>query len=199
MTFTAFLFYSFAAVTVAAAVNMITIRNPIFAALSLVLVFVSSAGLWLLMQAEFLGIVLVLVYVGAVMVMFLFVVMMLDINLEEMRAGFTGPYLWAGLLVAVIMAAELIFVLKGGNFIEVPTVLHPEGYSNTKELGSVLYTEHVYSFEIAAVILLVAIIAAIALTFRRRTGTKHQNISDQVKVQAKDRLKVIDMKSERKS
>ena len=198
MTFTAFLFYSFAAITVAAAINMITIRNPIFAALSLVLVFVSSAGLWLLMQAEFLGIVLVLVYVGAVMVMFLFVVMMLDINLEEMRAGFV-KYLPVGLPVAVIMAALMIFVLKGGNFIEVPTVVHPEGYSNTKELGSVLYTEHVYSFEIAAVILLVAIIAAIALTFRRRTGTKHQNISDQVKVQAKDRLKVIDMKSETKS
>jgi len=198
MTFTAFLFYSFAAVTVAAAVNMITIRNPIFAALSLVLVFVSSAGLWLLMQAEFLGIVLVLVYVGAVMVMFLFVVMMLDINLEEMRAGFV-KYLPFGLIVAVIMAAEMILVLKGGEFIQVPTVVHPEGYSNTKELGSVLYTEHVYSFEIAAVILLVAIIAAIALTFRRRKGTKHQNISDQVKVQAKDRLKVIDMKSESKS
>ena len=198
MTFTAFLFYSFAAITVAAAINMITIRNPIFAALSLVLVFVSSAGLWLLMQAEFLGIVLVLVYVGAVMVMFLFVVMMLDINLEEMRAGFV-KYLPVGLPVAVIMAALMIFELKGGNFIEVPTVVHPEGYSNTKELGSVLYTEHVYSFEIAAVILLVAIIAAIALTFRRRTGTKHQNISDQVKVQAKDRLKVIDMKSETKS
>jgi len=174
MTFTAFLFYSFAAITVAAAVNMITIRNPIFAALSLVLVFVSSAGLWLLMQAEFLGIVLVLVYVGAVMVMFLFVVMMLDINLEEMRAGFV-KYLPFGLIVAVIMAAQMIFVLKGGNFIEVPTVVHPEGYSNTKELGSVLYTEHVYSFEIAAVILLVAIIAAIALTFRRRTGTKYLN------------------------
>lgn len=198
MTFTAFLFYSFAAITVAAAVNMITIRNPIFAALSLVLVFVSSAGLWLLMQAEFLGIVLVLVYVGAVMVMFLFVVMMLDINLEEMRAGFV-KYLPFGLIVAVIMAAEMILVLKGGEFIQVPTVVHPEGYSNTKELGSVLYTEHVYSFEIAAVILLVAIIAAIALTFRRRTGTKHQNISEQVKVQAKDRLKVVDMKSETKS
>ncbi len=198
MTFTAFLFYSFAAVTVAAAVNMITIRNPIFAALSLVLVFVSSAGLWLLLQAEFLGIVLVLVYVGAVMVMFLFVVMMLDINLEEMRAGFVR-YLPFGILVAVLMAVEMILVLKGGDFIQVQPVVHPEGYSNTKELGRVLYTEHVYSFEIAAVILLVAIIAAIALTFRRRVGTKKQNISQQIKVQAKDRLKIIDMKSESKS
>lgn len=199
MTFHAFLFYCFSAVTIAAAVNMILIRNPIHAALSLVLVFVSSAGIWLLLQAEFLGIVLVLVYVGAVMVMFLFVVMMLDINLEEMRAGFKGPYLWAGLFAGALMVVEMIIILKGSEFIQVPVTVYPEGYSNTKALGSVLYTEHVYSFEIAAVILLVAMIAAIALTFRRRTGTKKQIIADQVKVKSKDRLKVIDMKSETKS
>jgi len=198
MTFEAFLFYLFAFITVAAAVNMITIKNPVHAALSLVLVFVSSAGLWLLLEAEFLGIVLVLVYVGAVMVMFLFVVMMLDINLEEIRAGFV-KYLPYGVVVAVVMAAQMIVVLKDGDFIQVVSEPKPAGYSNTKELGSVLYTEHVYSFEIAAVILLVAIVAAIALTFRRRTGTKYLNPADQIKVKAEDRLRVVDMKSERKS
>jgi len=198
MTFHAFLFYVFAGITVAAAVNMITIRNPVHAALSLVLVFVSSAGIWLLLEAEFLGIVLVLVYVGAVMVMFLFVVMMLDINIEEMRAGFVR-YLWFGVGAAALLAFEMIMVLKGGDFLQVASAPKPEGYSNTKELGSVLYTEHAYSFEIAAVILLVAIVAAIALTFRRRSGTKYLNPADQIKVESKDRLRVVDMKSETKS
>jgi len=158
MTFHAFLFYLFSAITVAAAVNMITVRNPVHAALSLVLVFVSSAGIWLLLQAEFLGIVLVLVYVGAVMVMFLFVVMMLDINIEEISAGFVKYLPW-GIGVAVIMAVEMIVVLRSGEFLQVGITPKPEGYSNTKELGSVLYTEYAYSFEIAAVILLVAIVA----------------------------------------
>ncbi len=198
MTFHAFLFYLFSAITVAAAVNMITVRNPVHAALSLVLVFVSSAGIWLLLQAEFLGIVLVLVYVGAVMVMFLFVVMMLDINIEEISAGFVKYLPW-GIGVAVIMAVEMIVVLRSGEFLQVGITPKPEGYSNTKELGSVLYTEYAYSFEIAAVILLVAIVAAIALTFRRRAGTKYLNPADQIKVKAKDRLRVVDMKNERKS
>lgn len=166
----------------------------------LVLAFFQSAVLWLLAEAEFLAIVLVLVYVGAVMVLFLFVVMMLDINVERVRGGLTR-YAPFGLLIAALMVVELVQVIwaRGrvgaglGGF-----AATPDGYSNTKALGAVLYTEHVYAFEIAAVILLLAIIAAITLTMRKRPGLKLQNISQQVAVRAKDRLRIVKMKSEKR-
>src|SRR5690606_4455734 len=176
MTFQEFVFWVLAGILVFAALRVITARNPVHCALFLVLAFVSCAGLWLLLHAEFLAIVLVLVYVGAVMVLFLFVVMMLDINVARMREGlFT--YLPLGLVVASLMVAEMGLVLWSRN-VEVqapaPPPL-PADYSNTKELGRLLYTEYVYPFEIAAVILLVAIVAAIALTLRRRKNTRYQN------------------------
>jgi NADH-quinone oxidoreductase subunit J len=190
---TGLLFYAFAAFLIVAALGVITTRNPVHSALFLVLAFVQSAALWLLIEAEFLAIVLVLVYVGAVMVLFLFVVMMLDINVEELRKGFTR-YLPLGIGVALVVAVEIGHVIwfksQGLAFVTVPTPL-PEGYSNTKELGAVLYTEHVYAFEIAAVILLLAIVAAITLTMRRRPGLKVQNIAAQVAVNAKDRVRIV--------
>jgi NADH-quinone oxidoreductase subunit J len=196
--FHAILFYSFAAVLIGAALGVIFSRNPVHAVMFLVLAFFQSAVLWLLAEAEFLAIVLVLVYVGAVMVLFLFVVMMLDINVEQARAGFTR-YRSFGLVIAGLMVVELMQLvwlrgkdtLGGSGF-----VATPEGYSNTKALGAVLYTEHVYAFEIAAVILLLAIIAAITLTMRKRPGLKMQNISAQVAVQAKDRVRIVKMDGE---
>ena len=168
------LFYVFAAFLIAAAIGVITTRNPVHAVLFLVLAFVQSAALWLLIEAEFLAIVLVLVYVGAVMVLFLFVVMMLDINVEKIREGFTR-YLPLGVAVAVIVVVEIGHVIwfrsQGLAFATTPKPT-PEGYSNTKELGAVLYTQHVYAFEIASVILLLAIVAAITLTMRQRRGLK---------------------------
>jgi NADH-quinone oxidoreductase subunit J len=195
MTFQAFVFYVLAGVLVFAAMRVITARNPVHCALFLVLAFVSCSGLWLLLEAEFLAIVLVLVYVGAVMVLFLFVVMMLDINLARMREGlFT--YLPLGLVVAVLMVTEMGLVLWSRN-IELQDMLPPPplaaGYSNTKELGRLLYTEYVYPFEIAAVILLVAIVAAIALTLRRRKNTRYQNPSLQVSVRREDRVRLVSM------
>ena len=200
MTFQTFIFYAFSAVLIFAAVGVITARNPVHAALLLVLAFFTSAGLWIQLQAEFLAIVLVLVYVGAVMVLFLFVVMMLDINLARLRAGFWS-YLPLGGVVAVLLAAEMALVL-GGNYsghagVAAP-VAQPPGYSNTKELGRLIYTEYVYAFEIAAVILLVAIVAAIALTLRHRKASKYQNPSQQIGVQRKDRVRIVSMKSEKK-
>ncbi|MDX1563371.1 MAG: NADH-quinone oxidoreductase subunit J, partial [Gammaproteobacteria bacterium] len=178
------LFYAFAAVLVAAAIGVITSRNPVHSALYLVLAFVQSAALWLLLEAEFLAVVLVLVYVGAVMVLFLFVVMMLDINVEEMREGFTR-YFWLGVVVALGVIAEVGYVVwyraEGLQFMSVPESF-PADYSNTTELGAVLYTEHLYAFEIAGMILLLAIVAAITLTMRRRPGLKVQDISAQVAV-----------------
>ncbi len=196
----AVLFYFFAAVLFGAAVGVIFSRNPVHAVMLLVLTFFQSAVLWLLAEAEFLAIVLVLVYVGAVMVLFLFVVMMLDVNVERERGGLPR-YAPFGLLVATLMIVELVQVIwmRGkadagiGGF--QPT---PDGYSNTEALGAVLYTEHVYAFEIAAVILLVAIVAAITLTMRKRPGLKLQNISQQVSVRAKDRLRIVQMKSEKR-
>ncbi len=190
---TGLLFYAFAAVLIVAALGVITSRNPVHSALFLVLAFVQSAALWLLIEAEFLAIALVLVYVGAVMVLFLFVVMMLDINVEKLRAGFTR-YLPVGALVALVVAVEIGHVIwfksQGLRFLTTPNP-HPADYSNTKELGTVLYTQHVYAFEIAAVILLLAIVAAITLTMRRRPGLKVQNVAKQVAVRAKDRLRVV--------
>jgi NADH-quinone oxidoreductase subunit J len=191
------LFYAFAAILVVAALGVITSRNPVHSALFLVLAFVQSAALWLLIEAEFLAIVLVLVYVGAVMVLFLFVVMMLDINLEKIREGFTR-YVWIGAAVAAIVVAEIVHVVWFRNqnlaFMEMPQS-YPEGYSNTKELGGVLYTEHVYAFEVAAVILLLAIVAAISLTMRKRPGLKVQDIAAQVAVRSKDRVRLVKVES----
>ncbi len=198
--FQAILFYFFATILFGAALGVIFSRNPVHAAMFLVLTFFQSAVLWLLAEAEFLAIVLVLVYVGAVMVLFLFVVMMLDIEIEQERGRLTR-YAPFGLLVAALMVVELVQViwLRGRSDAGIggfqPT---PDGYSNTEALGAVLYTEHVYAFEIAAVILLVAIVAAITLTMRKRPGLKVQNIAKQVAVKAKDRLRIVQMKSEKR-
>jgi NADH-quinone oxidoreductase subunit J len=187
------LFYAFAAILLVAAIGVITTRNPVHSALFLVLAFVQSAALWLLIEAEFLAIALVLVYVGAVMVLFLFVVMMLDINVEELREGFTR-YLPLGLTVALIVVVEIGHVIwfrsQGLAFVTTPKPT-PADYSNTKELGSVLYTQHVYAFEIASVILLLAIVAAITLTMRRRPGLKVQNVARQVAVRREDRVRIV--------
>ncbi|MGA8258608.1 MAG: NADH-quinone oxidoreductase subunit J [Arenicellales bacterium] len=201
MTFLQIAFYFFAIVMVFGAVMVITMRNPVQSALFLVLTFFSAACVWMTLEAEFLAIVLVLVYVGAVMVLFLFVVMMLDINLARLRAGFTD-YLPIGGLVAVLMVAELIFILSGDSFSaqNLPSpVAHGMDYSNTRELGMVLYTFYVYPFEIAAVILLVAIIAAIALTLRKRPDTKYINPAAQISVRREDRVRLVKMPAERGS
>ncbi len=196
--FHAILFYFFAAVLMGAALGVIFSRNPVHAVMFLVLAFFQSAVLWLLAEAEFLAIVLVLVYVGAVMVLFLFVVMMLDINVERVSGGY-ARYLPLGILVAGLMVIELGLIIWGqGSGVDLTGgfVATPEGYSNTEALGAVIYTEHVYAFEIAAVILLLAIIAAITLTMRRRPGLKQQNISKQVSVRAEDRVRLVKMDAE---
>ena len=198
MEFTQYVFYFFAAVLVFAAFMVITIRNPVKAALFLVLAFFSAAGLWMLLEAEFLAIVLVLVYVGAVMVLFLFVVMMLDINLARLREGF-GEYLPVGGIVAVLMVIEMALILSDGFGAGRALVPHPADYSNTRELGRILYTVYAYPFEIAGAILLTAIVAAITLTMRRRPNTKYQNPGEQVRVQRSERVRLVKMKSEKKS
>ena len=194
------IFYIFAAILVLSALMVITVRNPVHAALFLVLAFFTSAALWLLLEAEFLALILVLVYVGAVMVLFLFVVMMLDINLTVLREGFAS-YLPVGALIATLILVEMALVVGPEHFgldsIAAP-VPHAAGYSNTQALGSVLYTVYVYPFEIAGVILLVAIIGAITLTLRRRPQTKYQDPSQQVLVRREDRLRIIKMPSEKK-
>lgn len=200
MTFLQAAFYFFSAVMVFAATMVITMRNPVSSALFLVLAFFSAACVWLTLEAEFLAIVLVLVYVGAVMVLFLFVVMMLDINLARLRAGFTD-YLPIGGLVALLMVAELVFILSGDSF-SAANLPRPEAhgmdYSNTQQLGAVLYTVYVYPFEIAALVLLVAIIAAIALTLRKRPDTKYQKPAEQVSVRREDRVRLVKMPAERR-
>jgi NADH-quinone oxidoreductase subunit J len=198
MSFEKFLFYLFAAVLTWAALMVITRKNPVHSVLFLVLAFFNAAGLWMLAEAEFLAIALVLVYVGAVMVLFLFVVMMLDINIAELRAGFVrnAP---VALLVALLVGAELLMVVGPQRFglanYPVPAP-EPASYSNTEALGMSLFTHHLYAFEIAAVILLVGIVAAISLTLRHRPTTKYQDPSKQVAVKAKDRIRVIKMDSE---
>ena len=193
-------FWFFAIVLVAAGVAVITVRNPVQAALFLVLAFFTSAGLWLMLEAEFLAIALVLVYVGAVMVLFLFVVMMLDINMVPLREGFIR-FLPVGVAVAVIIAFQLYLVLGAENFgtdlFPVPE-RHGADYSNTKELGAILYTVYVYPFEVAAVILLVAIVAAITLTMRRRQGIKTPKPETQVIVRREDRVRIVKMPSEKR-
>jgi NADH-quinone oxidoreductase subunit J len=194
------LFYVFAAVLVAAAVGVISSRNPVHSALSLVLCFVSSAAIWLLVEAEFLAIVLVLVYVGAVMVLFLFVVMMLDINLEELRSGFTR-YAWLGWLTAGVVIFEIVGVVAvkrlGVDATRGADPL-PAGYSNTAELGHLLYTKYLYPFELAALLLLVAIVAAIVLTMRHRKGLKVQDVAAQVATRSEDRLRIVKVESEKR-
>jgi NADH-quinone oxidoreductase subunit J len=194
---TLFIFYAFAFVLLAASLAVILVRNPVHAALFLVLAFVTAAGLWLLLYAEFLAMTLVLVYVGAVMVLFLFVVMMLDINIDKLREGFWGNLPLAA-LVGILMAGEMVLLLMRGFAGEtvVSPGAPPPGFSNTKALGQVIYTDYVFAFEIAAVILLVAIVAAIAITLRTRKETKYQHPSEQLAVRASDRLKVVKMKAE---
>jgi NADH-quinone oxidoreductase subunit J len=187
------LFYVFATVLIAAALAVIISKNPVHAVLFLVLSFVASAAIWLLLEAEFLAIVLVLVYVGAVMVLFLFVVMMLDIKVEEHRRGFTR-YAWLGWITALAVIAEIVAVVTARRFgvdITRGAAPHPASYSNTQELGRVLYTRYAYAFELAAMVLLVAIVAAIALTMRKRRGLKRQDISRQVNVRSSERVRLV--------
>ncbi len=200
MLFHSLLFYLFAFVLIGAACGVIFSRNPVHAIMFLVLAFFQSALLWMLVEAEFLAIVLVLVYVGAVMVLFLFVVMMLEVDVEAAKRGLTR-YAPLGIGLALVMAVELINVIwLRGQMPESASGFkpNPEGYSNTEALGAVLYTDYVYAFEIAAVILLLAIIAAITLTMRKRPGLKVQNIAKQVAVRAKDRIRVVKMDAEKK-
>jgi NADH-quinone oxidoreductase subunit J len=191
-------FYVSAAILVFAALRVVTARNPVHAALWLVLSFFSAAGVWLLLQAEFLAIALVLVYVGAVMVLFLFVVMMLDVNFEKMRERFRS-YIPVAFIVGVLVLIEMGLVVWGGYRGE--SNVPPEaaaGYSNTKTLGMLIYTDYAYPFEIAGFLLLVAIIAAIALTHRKRRETKHQNPSAQVRVRRDERLRIVHMPAEKR-
>ena len=195
------LFYVFAAILVAASLAVITARNPVYSALALVMCFVTSAAIWLLLEAEFLAVVLVLVYVGAVMVLFLFVVMMLDIDLAELRQGFTR-FAWLGWLTALAVIVEIVGVVwaRGGLGIDASrgALPAPAGYSNTLELGRVLYTRYAYPLELAAMLLLVAIVAAIALTMRHRAGLKYQDVSRQVAVRREERLRIVKMDAEKR-
>jgi NADH-quinone oxidoreductase subunit J len=199
MTFQDYLFYAFALILLFAALRVITARNPVHSALFLVLAFATASGLWMLLEAEFLAIALILVYIGAVMVLFLFVVMMLDINLDRLREGY-WDYLVPGLAVALIMVAEMAVVLAGRHFgliaFAAPGAKAAD-YSNTRELGRLLYTDYVYPFEIAAVILLVAIVAAIALTLRRRKDSKYQDPARQAAVRKQDRIRIVTMPAEK--
>lgn len=197
MEFKTFIFYVFAAIMLFAAVRVITAKNPVHAALYLVLSFFTAAALWLLLQAEFLAILLVMVYVGAVMVLFLFVVMMLDIDIVRLRNRFWS-YLPLGAMVGLLMVAEMALVLGGKYFgaAALPVQTLPDGYSNTKELGRLLYTEYVYPFELASIILLVGIIAAVLLTLRRRKDTKYQKPAAQIAVKREDCVRLVKMAAE---
>jgi NADH-quinone oxidoreductase subunit J len=198
MIFQDYVFYSLAIILLFAGISVITARNPVHAALFLVLAFFTAAGIWLLLEAEFLAIALVLVYVGAVMVLFLFVVMMLDINLDKLREGFWDYLPMAG-FIGVLMAAEMVMILGTKHFglarISAPKA-HAADYSNTAELGRVLYTDYLMPFELAAVVLLVAIVAAIALTLRDRKDSKFINPADQVRVKRADRIRMVSMPAE---
>ncbi|MEZ5561660.1 MAG: NADH-quinone oxidoreductase subunit J [Gammaproteobacteria bacterium] len=197
--FATILFYAAAATLIGAAIAVITVRNPVHAVLSLILAFVSSAVLWLLLEVEFLAIVLVLVYVGAVMVLFLFVVMMLDVNTTKLREGF-ARYAPVGAIVAGIVILELTGVIwwrSEGMPVNQVLVPRDADYSSTAELGKLLYTEYLYPFELAAMLLLLAIVAAILLTMRKRPGIKTQDISAQVRVRREDRVKLVSMDAEK--
>ncbi len=192
---TAILFYIFAAILVVAACRVITAQNPVSAAMHLVLTFFTAAMIWMLLKAEFLSILLVLVYVGAVMVLFLFVVMMLDIDSAKLRGGFK-TYLPLGIGVGVIMVAEMSFILASAYWD--PSVAQAPvaaDFNNTRAIGIAMYTEYIYAVEIAAVVLLVGMISAIAITLRRRTDTKITRPADQVRVRAKDRVRLVSMPS----
>jgi NADH-quinone oxidoreductase subunit J len=196
--FTTLLFYAFGALVVIAAVGVFTARNPVHCALFLVFAFFTSAVIWLLLEAEFLAVTLLVVYVGAVMVLWLFVLMMLDIDVTKLKQGFTR-YAPLGILIALIVIAQIGLVVWARNLgLEpaTPPTPKPAGYSNTAELGELLYTQFLYPFEVAAVILLVAIVAAITLTMRRRPGQKVQDINRQVAVRAKDRIRIVKMDAE---
>lgn len=198
MEFKTFVFYVLSAIMLVASLRVITAKNPVHAALFLVLAFFTAAGLWMLLEAEFLAVVLVMVYVGAVMVLFLFVVMMLDIDVARLRHRFWS-YLWAGGPIAIVMVLEMALVLGGKYYSTeaLPGQSMPSGYSNTKELGRLLFTEYVYPFELASVILLVGIIAAIMLTLRQRKDTKYQNPSEQIAVKRNDRVRLVKMAVEK--
>jgi len=199
MIFQDIVFYTLAAILLFAGLRVITARNPVHAALFLVLAFFTAAGIWLLLEAEFLAIALVLVYVGAVMVLFLFVVMMLDINLDKLREGFWDYAPLAG-FVGILMAVEMALVLSSRHFGPERTGVpkpHPAGYSNTAELGRQLYTDYVYAFELAAVVLLVAIVVAIVLTMRRRKDSKYIDPAEQVRVKRHDRIRMVSMPAEK--
>jgi len=201
LNFQDIVFYILSAIVLIAGLRVITSRNPVHAALYLVLAFFTAAGIWMLLEAEFLAIALVLVYVGAVMVLFLFVVMMLDINLDKLREGFWDYAPLAG-FVGVLMAVEMAMVLGTKHFgperVAAPPA-HGADYSNTAELGHLLYTDYVYPFELAAVVLLVAIVAAIALTMRRRKDSKYIDPAEQVRVKRNDRLKIVSMPAEKEA
>jgi NADH-quinone oxidoreductase subunit J len=199
MEFKTFVFYFLATIMVLAALGVITARNPVHAALFLVLTFFNAGGIWLLLEAEFLAVTLVMVYVGAVMVLFLFVVMMLDINLDRLREGFWG-YLPVGALVGILMLVEMAMVL-GGSYFGLEVMPAPpaaaESFSNTRELGRVLYTDYVYPFELASLVLLVAMVAAVALTLRKRKGLKSIPPSEQVAVKREGRIELVKMQAEK--
>ncbi|MDR2837462.1 MAG: NADH-quinone oxidoreductase subunit J [Azonexus sp.] len=197
MDFQTFVFYFLSAILVFAALRVITARNPVHAALHLILAFFTCGGIWALLQAEFLAIAIILVYVGAVMVLFLFVVMMLDINLDRIRQGFWN-YLPLGAVLGLLMVMEMGLVL-GNKALQIPasTVVTPPGVSNVKEIGKMMFTDFVYPFELASIVLLVGMIAAIALTWRGRKKSKYVNPNQQVFVKAKDRLRVLQMPVEK--
>ena len=195
------LFWVFAAILVISALAMITVRNPVHAALLLVLCFFTSAAIWLLLEAEFLAVVLILVYVGAVMVLFLFVVMMLDINIEEVRARVTRYALLGGIVAGVVVfeIVAVVWTNSLGTEVAKAVTAKPADYSNTAELGKVLYTQYVYPFELAAVLLLIAIVAAISLTMRKRPGLKQQDVSKQVAVRREDRVRIVKVETSKES
>ena len=196
---TLILFYAFSVILLGSALAVISSRNPVYSALFLVLTFFTAAALWILLQVEFLGIVLIVVYVGAVMVLFLFVVMMLDINLDPMKEGFIR-YLPVGIGVAIVMAGELLMVLWARDQLGAdrfaPPPARDAAYSNTEAVGEWMYTQFLLPFEVAGIILLVAIVAAIALTQRRRTDARVQSPSRQVRVKREERVRLVKMKSE---
>ena len=197
MDFKTALFYILSAILVIAALRVVTARNPVHAVLFLVLAFFNASGLWLLLQAEFLAIALIVVYVGAVMVLFLFVVMMLDINLERLRQGFWGN-LWLGGPIAVLMVVEMVAVLSARSFgLEAMPAPAATAGSNTRALGAAIYTEYFYPFELASVILLVALIAAVALNLRQRRDNKQLHPSEQIAVRRQDRVRIVAMPSEK--
>lgn len=196
MEFKTALFYAFSAILIFAATRVITDRNPVHAALFLVLAFFSAAAIWMLLKAEFLAIVLVLVYVGAVMVLFLFVVMMLDIDIDKMREGFWNYFPFAAMIGVVIVLEMAAVLFRGFLMLEAQVPAASANIGNTKELGKLIYTQYVFAFEIAAVVLLVAMIAAVALTLRRRKDSKYFDPAAAVKVKRSDRIRIVSMQAE---